>query len=873
MTKKLALAIISLMLVLLGTINVFAEEKQQNDIKLLTDLGIYDDSFSILDEEITRERFAVMVSRLIGTEYSYVGSMSFEDVSEEMECFEEICNLYSRKLISPSKNFRPKDIVTSSEASKILVSALGYGSMAEMRGGYPAGYQSVGLELGLYKGVNGNLLTVGDALNMILNSLDADVIYLYSAQESEDVSIVEAYRNIKCKKATITANGITSLEDFSGQSSIGDDNIMAGDEIFVDRDNKSDGFLGLEVKIWYNQDTMEVVSIIPVRDYKYKRIIPSEIESVEDAYTIICDNGKRETIKLDRNNVKVMFNGTYYPLYSEIDLNIENGYIEMYDSNNDKYYDIVYIWSPKVYVVDKATKERLYFKYDDTFQGNPYIMKTDNIDIYLDGKLAEMSEFIEWDIINVYEMKNSEKVKVESEYKPVSGKLTGMTDEYVSIDGTEYEINPNGHFSKTYYEVGKDIDVYLDLSNRVYLGVKVNNGDEEFLTGYITRVFYDEEDERSYVEFFTSGEEFAKYGVADKIKIYSSGKQNGYNIKEQETVKEYLSNLGENGTCYQLVKYTLNNENRIDAIYCAIPIEEIKEEAEYPLKLEYDKGPDDPYAHKYVYGGILFFKHKVDWGPTFWMIPENRDERDFYKIKPAASAGISSNGHAFNSIKLYNCDINGRPEIAVTIDAAVSTDDFESSAPTGIVKEVTHEMFDDSPARALTVYYNGNLKKIYVTEEFESEWVAEEAFYKGMEISDIKPGDMIHFSIDEKNEVKVLRVLLRENSKGQYRLQNLKGDETGKLREEPGLTIHLVYGEVVKNYDGARVDVKVNGLQFGYVFMWQGAYINNYTVIDRKNNKVSIEKGTVNDIAVGDEIAFRWAFNGVDDVFIYKKAQ
>lgn len=887
MAKKLILAIISFVLIFSDTVNILADNGKQNDYQLLEDLEIYDDSFSDLDKEISRARFAVLISRLIGNEYSSVGDMTFEDVSKESEEYGDIFNLYNKNLISHSKNYRPEDTVSSSEAVKILVSALGYGIMAESRGGYPAGYQSIGIEIGLYKGVNSNLLTVSDALNMIDNSLDAEVFDFYKAEEAVDISVVEIYRNIKYKKTIITENSETSLEDFLGQSSLGDNMIKADGEIFIDSNNKAEGMLGLEVKIWYNKDTMEVLSITPAKEYAYKKIVPIEIDSVEDAYTIICDkenSNKRETIKLDKDNVKVIFNGSYTPLYSEADLDIKNGYIEMYDSNNDKYFDIVYIWSPKVYVVDKSTKEYIYFKYGETFQGNSYLKKTENMDIYLDGAPAEPSDLVEWDILNVYEMKNSERVRVESEFKRISGMLTGKSNEYIDIDGDRYEINPLGRFEPSSFELGKYIDVYLDITDRVYLGVKV--ADSGLVAGYITKIYYDDSEERAYIEVFDSEGEFTKHRVAEKIKVFNNKNPGGYTIRESEQVEPYLLSTTEDGTCYQLVKYSLNKEDEINSIYCAIPSEEIKEGDDYPLKLEYDvsNNSNDPNAteaeksmnsrQRRAYAGVLYFRYRVEWGPKFWLIPANPEDRDFYQVKLAQNVGISRDGYTFDSIKLYNCDINGEPELALSVSSEILDEYPGSKAATGVVTKVTTEEIDEETATCFTVLSEGSTKKIYATEEFTTEWSAESKFYGGMKIGDIKSGDVIQFEVDYKNEIKLIRVMVRQKDRGSYRLQYLDSASVGKLLDTPTTASHVVYGKVVKKYSGPRVVVEVKDstgktVTHEYVFIWKDNYVANYYLIEG-GNKVSVEQGSVNDIGVGDEIAFRWTYSGIDDVFIYK---
>ena len=117
--------------------------------KLLSDLGITDAS-DAPDELVTRGQFALEISRAMGIEKMPAGyKLPYTDVSQSNVYYEGIYNLYAWRVISDSEYFRPNDVITSNEALKIAISALGYDFMALAQGGWPAGYASTASKLGI----------------------------------------------------------------------------------------------------------------------------------------------------------------------------------------------------------------------------------------------------------------------------------------------------------------------------------------------------------------------------------------------------------------------------------------------------------------------------------------------------------------------------------------------------------------------------------------------------------------------------------------------------------------------------------------------------------------------------------------------------
>ena len=103
--------------------------------------------------------------------------------------------------------FEPDSTVTLNQAVKMILSVMGWSSVAEDDGGYPGGYRSTAAKLGLLRNVNGggdDALTCDDFAAIIDNALDADVlsakVYRHSTEEYEILfSDYQNYYNPKIK--------------------------------------------------------------------------------------------------------------------------------------------------------------------------------------------------------------------------------------------------------------------------------------------------------------------------------------------------------------------------------------------------------------------------------------------------------------------------------------------------------------------------------------------------------------------------------------------------------------------------------------------------------------------------------------------------
>lgn len=130
-----------------------------------------------LKHTITRAEALKMLCVAGGLYTENTAAGAFADVTDSHWAYQYICAAKECGIVDGDEkgNFNPDGDVTNEEFIKMLVCLLGYGAMAEFRGGYPAGYTAIAAQRGITKdmqlAVNEPALR-NDAGAMLCNALD-----------------------------------------------------------------------------------------------------------------------------------------------------------------------------------------------------------------------------------------------------------------------------------------------------------------------------------------------------------------------------------------------------------------------------------------------------------------------------------------------------------------------------------------------------------------------------------------------------------------------------------------------------------------------------------------------------------------------------
>lgn len=208
----------------------------------------------------------------------------YSDVLEGSDSYDAISLVTSHGIMRGVGNgeFAPEDNITGEQALKVLVTMLGYGSQAQIKGGYPKGYTQTASSLGISKGVNNltSYLTKEDVAQILYNSLDVPVMQMefvgsnpyYTTYEGDTFST--KLLNIDYDKGRMTSNGFTTL---SGEAYGSDDDVViAGRTYSLDENTKYvRDYLGREVEVYYSLD------------------------DDADGFIFACLSGRDESVKID----------------------------------------------------------------------------------------------------------------------------------------------------------------------------------------------------------------------------------------------------------------------------------------------------------------------------------------------------------------------------------------------------------------------------------------------------------------------------------------------------------------------------------------------------------------------------------------------
>lgn len=185
------------------------------EIELLKTLEIFDTDVDA-QKEVTRAEFAGYMARIMNVEeYNRQDRLYFVDVPSTYWKSNSINGLAEIGVIGGdgTSKFRPDDLITISETASILLKAMGYDKLAEIRGGYPNGYMDVfnSLELDDGLSLSGGTLTNENVARILYNSFDTPMYKISGSngnaitmESDESLTFLYEYRGISCGKGKVT---------------------------------------------------------------------------------------------------------------------------------------------------------------------------------------------------------------------------------------------------------------------------------------------------------------------------------------------------------------------------------------------------------------------------------------------------------------------------------------------------------------------------------------------------------------------------------------------------------------------------------------------------------------------------------------------
>ncbi len=862
----------------IGAAAVSAQSTDINDITMLNKLGVfngYDDGSLHEDANITRMEYAAVIIRCLGLDdlaKSYSGGKSFTDVSGEswgsgyVRLAKEmgIINGYNESV------FGPNDNITVTDAAKILVCALGYGSQAESNGGYPTGYLTTANQIDMLKGIGGydSKATRSDIAKMIVNSLETefitkDISKQYPTYGKSDETILDC---LNIEKITDKVTAVYGYSIDGSDVQLNKDQLIISGTIYNTKLAPENAYVGMESYIYikdYDDDNNATVLLVVPKSKN--NAVTVQAEDIDDATTL--DTFKywsgRNSKKLSlASNISLVYNGAMVSTTAEFTadkLCPECGYVTLIDADGNGEYETVFVKNYTTYVVQSIKSETIY----DVF-GNNFTYKEDNeITVYKNGELTEFEEIKAGDVICAAVSLDGSKIEILISDKTLSGKVTSSYSEnekmYYTIDSSPengYYCTPGylkalsaGYANAEEFAVGDSVTWYLNSFNEI-ANVQMNEDSLRKMSyGYLTRAQNEDEDDENplHLTIITVKNEWENLQtVPKKSTLFGRVVNDKYTVSRIRPL-EILDELGRgDNTTAQLVKYKTDDNGYITELYLL----DNKKNSKY-FSLDKERS-GSPFAYHIINNQYYYDDNTtVIHIPSLGMYPER------------ISAGRPSDYFGNNSsyaVECYDIDDNGYVNLIVYCAAVTSYNRpyiKYANSPVMLVTDV-YETFseDDGSYMVIEGYEDGKKVQQLVSHDMNYSKVTQE----------VKKGTVIQYELttelrsyaqtsDEALAIILYNVLFDANEKdqGDFSYWNYYTSHISNAK------IKVAYGTVTRlDYPFFRTDSFLNPVYE----MSGGVDYYKYT------SDGGFEKIDSNEICEGDKVFVRTRYNLLKEVIV-----
>lgn len=730
-------------------------ESELRNVEKLTAIGIFEkDDYVLYSTEVTRGQFVKYALRAGGfseTLKTVATENPFKDINENTANCESILTAYAIGMISGGETFRPNDIITYAEASKILMFVLGYGDVADLKGGYPMGYITIATQLGIFKRAQYNSIDDGitfEALtNIILRTLDtkplqirhivvSDEDYSYIMSENNNETLLWATRKIGYARGIVEENMFASLY---GATETPSDYIKIDGIIYEQGNTNAWELIGRDVEIYYlhkdENDTDAIIYAAP-RENKNRvySFLGDQIMSVSNTVIEYWDEESDDSQKINLSNTLTYLYNMEQKVIDTSTLKSEFNEISLIDNNADGDADVLSVVNYSVLQVASTVKSD--YAVTDSLSGKKIILDPEDSDyrVYIekDGIPATFDDIEKDDIISYCEsVNNSVNIKiVKISSKKVTGTIETVNagDLTVVIDGEEYKIL-HGLFKKNMVSVSGTFS--LDIFDRI---VSCSDRISNVVYGYLNALGKENGlDAEIKAKIFTENGRWVELKFRDKIHF------NGNNM----TASNFYDLYGADVSSYrQLITYEVNKGGEIVKINFPLKAgEDFVHWSETEKQLIEDKtfrlsktlsGGKFRIGNNSIEGQIGFLPDVK----IFFIPSQPADEEDF-KVKPLG--GLISDRTYYNILG-YNMDETGMTDICVMEGNNNLSDSGTSFFVVAGHASVMHE---GEILNALELYYG--VEKLMVPIKDDKALIDS--------VKKLETGDIITCSIDDSGKM------------------------------------------------------------------------------------------------------------------------
>lgn len=856
------------------------------DVITVKNLGImigYEDGSFRENNEVTRMEFVAVITKILGCDdlASAYEDCKFFDVPQDSWGRGYIGFAYNMGLIEgySDDEFGPEDSVTGNQAVKIILNAMGYKEISQMKGGYPNGYIAQAVRLGILDNVRTGerAMTRGEVASLVANCLDVNFAEVQSVNSKGEVTLENNGDTILKRMSYKKGEGIiTNAYGFISETKKGalkNNELIINDEIYQTTLEDISGFILKRVEYYYKESESgkNVISYIKLKKNNGEDLVVESDDILSDTTLsefIYLSNGKKRTIDLP-GSIAIIYNGKPAST-AEISAKLlvpEEGNVTFIDTDRDGRYDYAVVNEYENHVVEITDLPYIYDKYGKS-------LKLDEDDdvaycVYFNNKRCSEREIKKGDVLSVKKSFDAKNMRVDI----CRSVITGFIDEIESeggrilsytINGDEYKLAHN--YSDAYLNsnpklkklgLNDSAEFYLDIFGKIASSNPVElKSDGEY--GYFIEAGAKNSLSPTFeLKIMTVENKFETFKCAKKITF---GRMQGgaYKIDRANT-SAMLSSLLSDDTEMQMVKYSLNSEGEINKLYFA---DTNRFSGNFSLDVESNS--------RYYANGVMDNKYTFKTDTNWFDIPEGGVYSDLFSAGFAPDFLKSGDSYL---VEFYDVE-NDIPSAVVCRSNAARFLTYESKV---IVDDANSPIMFVDAVKVRTI--NGEEKTCvegYVDGEYISMPVSDTLREQSKTFKDIKPGTIIQYETnyaergraetsDDEEVIWVYNVLhdFKINSGDYYQYWN-----NTRIRSN-NASLSTIYG-VVNDTDFPFIKVLTKDENFNDVETTLQLGTQTITYVYDNNNK-TWEKSDQRNVQRGKVIFVRVRYNKIREIVIFKE--
>ena len=808
--------------------------------------------------DITRAEFCTLVTSILNLDTTMSDSQPrmFYDIDRDYWGAGAIYALYNLGIVNgdENRNFNPEDNITYDEASKILVSALGYTIMAESDGGYPSGFNLYAQRLGLYDGIDDvtgdRNLNRGEAALMFSNSLDVEIVYQTqfgsdAGYTNDGSTILNKFHNIYVEEGIVTDVGYMSIYSEGNTSG---NTFSINNNIYRFGDYDMSDFLGLNAEVYVKRDGSSAAALYAYAEPEQTfEISYNDYLRLEDNRVYYDEDGYERYASVTAET-RILYNGKYMSRVGVTDeLEFSSGFLKLINNDESGAVDIISISDYATYFVSSGSE--ISGVVSDRYLGGVSIgtQEADSVRLYEDGREIEFTDDYELNPNQVVQVLKSADGSIITIYVITDQaygdiEFANAEENIYRIGGTEYKLSEYFiNTGQTLEDINEPVTVYLDINGNI-VAASASSTYERY--GYVQSVGTD-----------------SAFGYEISLRIID---QDGASITATADSRTALNgstrNLNAIANLNQmLIKFTLRDDSTLGQIstytdnYGNVGLNDFS--CNYSSESIKYRGGFNTFASVY----------QLTAATKIFVVPSSNTDFDNYRV---VGLDYLISDYSYN-VRLF--DVSSDYKVSAAVVYADGSDVRNVMSTDGVAVVQNSGVYINSDGErylGVTAYVGGTLTEIAFKTDGATDstgsWLnGYTARNTANGNNPFSPGEVFQYYLDS-GECSSFRMFITKDMIDSESFYERNIGDYGALSEESYFSeLYTAFGKVMdkftdKFFISANVveDYKRTVLNGGTVY-----------VFNTSNNNLSV--GDITDVGIGDNVFVRLNFSATGEIVVY----